>query len=82
MSIGDSHIALVSDKSHILDRSWEHIKQYLQNSGIIITLSKLRERIDENRYNKSICYILIILIFHIRDDSCIEVTNEDKPYSA
>lgn len=32
MSLVDSSIALVIDKSHLLDRSWEHVKLYLQNS--------------------------------------------------
>jgi hypothetical protein len=53
MSVTDSNIVLVTDKSHILDRSWEYIKTYLNNSAVIHLIGRLRERIDENKYNKS-----------------------------
>jgi hypothetical protein len=53
MSIVDSNIILTTDKSHILDRSWEYIKSYLNNSHIIHLIAKLRDKIDENKYNKS-----------------------------
>jgi hypothetical protein len=53
MSIVDTSIGLVIDKSHLLDRSWEHIKMYLTNSNILHNILKLKDKIDENKFNKS-----------------------------
>jgi len=53
MSIADTSIALVSDKSNLLDRSWDFIKTFMQNSHLLQNLAKLRDKVDENKYNKS-----------------------------